>query len=81
MSIFKSTFTEAVRKQLKTRQDALKSRSPKSIMQLNSRNSWVRMTSGVNVDGTSVLAKNYILQGGVLLNNKFKNILNNKELY
>jgi len=72
MSIFKSTFTEAVRKQLKTRQDALKSRSPKSIMQLNSRNSWVRMTSGVNVDGTSVLAKNYILQGGVLLNNKLR---------
>lgn len=72
MSIFRNTFTEAVRKQLKTRQDALKSRSPKSIIQLNSRNSWVRMTSGVNVNGTSVLAKNYILQGGVLLNNKLR---------
>ena len=72
MSIFKSTFTEAVRKQLKTRQDALKSRSPKSIIQLNSRNSWIRMTSGVNVNGTSALAKNYILQGGVLLNSKLR---------
>ena len=72
MSIFRNTFTETVRKQLKTRQDALKSRSPKAIIQLNSRNSWVRMTSGVNVNGTSTLAKNYILQGGVLLNNKLR---------
>lgn len=72
MSIFKSTFTKAVREQLKTRQDALKSRLPKAVIQLNSRNSWVRMTSGVNVNGTSVLAKNYILQGGVLLNNKLR---------
>ena len=72
MSIFRNTFTETVRKQLKTRQDALKSRSPKAIIQLNSRNSWVRMTSGVNVNGTSALAKNYILQGGVLLNNKLR---------
>ena len=72
MSIFRSTFTETVRKQLKTRQDALKSRLPKAVIQLNSRNSWVRMTSGVNVNGTSVLAKNYILQGGVLLNNKLR---------
>jgi len=72
MSIFRNTFTETVRKQLKTRQDALKSRSPKAIIQLNSRNSWVRMTYGVNVNGTSTLAKNYILQGGVLLNNKLR---------
>jgi GH24 family phage-related lysozyme (muramidase) len=70
MSIFRNTFTKTVREQLKTRQNALKSRSPKAIIQLNSRNSWVRMTSGVNVNGTNALAKNYILQGGVLLNNK-----------
>jgi GH24 family phage-related lysozyme (muramidase) len=72
MSIFRNTFTKTVREQLKTRQNALKSRSPKSIIQLNSRNSWVRMTSGVNVNGTSILAKNYILQGGVLLSNKLR---------
>lgn len=68
MSIFRNTFTKTVREQLKTRQDALKSRSPKAIMQLNSRNSWVRMTSGVNVNGTNELAKAYILQGGTLIN-------------
>ena len=70
MSIFRNTFTETVRKQLKTRQDALKSRSPKAIIQLNSRNSWIRMTSGVNVDGTNKLAKDYIMLGGVLNQNK-----------
>jgi len=70
MSIFRNTFTETVRKQLKTRQNALKSRSPKAVIQLNSRNSWIRMTSGVNVNGTNNLAKAYILQGGVLNNNK-----------
>ena len=70
MSIFRNTFTETVRKQLKTRQDALKSRSPKTIIQLNSRNSWIRMTSGVNVNGTNSLAKQYVMLGGVLNQNK-----------
>lgn len=70
MSIFRNTFTTTVKEQLKTRQDALKSRSPKAIMQANARNSWVRMTSGVNVNGTSNLAKQYIMLGGVLSPNK-----------
>jgi hypothetical protein len=67
MSIFRNTFTTVVREQLNARQQSLQRRTkPSDIIYQNSRNSWVRMTSGVNVNGTSVLAKNYILQGGVL---------------
>ena len=68
MSIFRNTFTKTVKDQLRTRQNALKTRSPKAIIQLNSRNSWIRMTSGVNVNGTNNLAKDYIMLGGVLNN-------------
>ena len=72
MSIFRETFTPTVKDQLTQRQKSLRDRSPQSIIQLNSRNSWIRMTSSVNVDGKNTLAKQYILQGGVLLNNKLR---------
>ena len=66
MSIFKESFKPGVRKQLETRQNAMLERSPKNLQWINSRNSWVRMSSSVNVDGTNDLAKQYILQGGLL---------------
>ena len=66
MSIFKESFSPNVRKQLETRQNAMIDRSPKNLQWLNSRNSWVRMSSSVNVDGSPALAKRYILQGGTL---------------
>ena len=69
MSIFKETFKPGVKKQLKARQDSLgsTSRSSDMIQYFNSRNSWIRMSSAVNVNGTSTLAENTILQGGTLL--------------
>jgi len=68
MSIFRSTFPEHVRNQLAARQFALtkQSRSPQDLSYINSRNSWVRMSSSVNVDNSNELAKQYILQGGTL---------------
>jgi GH24 family phage-related lysozyme (muramidase) len=66
MSIFRNTFTTEVKNQLDKRQKALQKRSANDIIYLNSRNSWVRMTSGVNVGGTNDLAKDYVMLGGVL---------------
>ena len=70
MSIFRNTFNKTIQGQLNRRQLALQDRKPQSILQLNSRNSWVRMTSGVNVNGSNALANNYVMLGGVLLNKK-----------
>ena len=68
MSIFRNTFTPEVRNQLDKRQKALQKRSANDIIYLNSRNSWVRMTSGVNTGGNNDLAKSYIMLGGTLIN-------------
>jgi GH24 family phage-related lysozyme (muramidase) len=68
MSIFRNTLQPTVQAQLKARQNALKLRTPDAIIHANSRNSWIRMTSSVNVEGKDTLANQYILQGGVLLN-------------
>ena len=70
MSIFRDTFTKEVKEQLKYRQDAMVTRSPQAIQYINSRNSWIRMTSAVNVnDDEGALAKKYVLLGGTLDNN------------
>ena len=61
MSIFRNTFTPEVRNQLNKRQKALQKRSANDIIYLNSRNSWIRMTSAVNVDGNNDLAKAMIV--------------------
>jgi hypothetical protein len=66
MSIFKDTFTKEISGSLDARQKAIEKRSPQSIQYLNTRNAWIRMTSSVNVNGTNELAKQYILQGGIL---------------
>ena len=67
MSIFRNTLQPTVQAQLKARQKALNSRTPDVIIQANTRNSWVRMTSAVEVsnDGGK-LAHQYILKGGIL---------------
>ena len=66
MSIFRETFTAFIQKELKRRQDGMAARTPAFLHQLNSRSAWVRMTSGVNFEGSSTLAKKYVLQGGTL---------------
>ena len=83
MSIFKDTFKKDIQDQLKVRQDAIHSRTPDAIQYFNARNSWIRMSSSVNVYGTNELAKKYVLQGGVLRNGKLKSGVGNtgKENY
>ena len=66
MSIFRETFEPFVKEELNRRQAGMLTRNPSFIHQLNSRSAWVRMTSGVNVNGSNNLAKNYVLQGGIL---------------
>jgi hypothetical protein len=70
MSIFRSSFTKEVQEQLKVRQEAIQNRTPNSIQYMNSRNSFIRMTSAVNVDGSAEKAKQYVLLGGTLIDNK-----------
>jgi hypothetical protein len=73
MSIFKDTLKQEIQNQLKARQEAILSRTPAAIQYFNARNSWIRMSSAVDVapskgaEPTNELAKKYILQGGVLL--------------
>lgn len=66
MSIFRETFPAFIQNELTRRQDGMLTRDPAFLHQLNSRSAWVRMTSGVDFEGSSALAKNYVLQGGVL---------------
>jgi hypothetical protein len=68
MSIFKSTFSPSVKAQLDIRQQVMRFRNPNSLQYMNSRNAWIRLSSSVDVDGKSDLAKKYILQGGTLKN-------------
>jgi hypothetical protein len=71
MSIFKDTFKPGVQAQLKARQEAINERTPAAIQYFNARNSWIRMTSSVNVgEDAGALAKKYILLGGILYENK-----------
>jgi hypothetical protein len=69
MSIFKESFKPEISGSLAVRQRAMVERTPTNIQYLNSRNSWIRMSSSVNVEGTNALAKSYILQGGTLDSN------------
>lgn len=48
MSIFKEPFKENVKIQLGKRQDVMLQRSTNDIRYINSRNAWIRMSSGVN---------------------------------
>jgi LAS superfamily LD-carboxypeptidase LdcB len=70
MSIFKDTFKQEIQGQLKARQEAIFERTPEAIQYFNARNSWIRMSSAVDVNGNNELAKKYILQGGTLYENQ-----------
>jgi hypothetical protein len=70
MSIFKDSFKQGVKDQLKARQEAILERTPQALQYYNSRNAWIRVTSSVNVGGSSDLANKYVLQGGILDSNK-----------
>jgi hypothetical protein len=78
MSIFRDSFTPEVRKQLEIRGKAIKDRTKNGLQYFNSRNAWVKMTSGVDVQDngdsyTSDLAKNHVLLGGeAILDGNYK---------
>jgi hypothetical protein len=77
MSIFRETFPQFIKNELDRRQDGMATRDPVFLQQLNTRNAWVRMTSGVNTINASGtynndLASNYVLQGGTLSDNKLR---------
>ena len=90
MSIFKESFTPEIRKSLETRQNAIRNRDKNSIIYLNTRNAWIKMSSSVNTyskkapsnpnqedllneaNYDDTLARQYILKGGILNNNKLK---------
>ena len=90
MSIFKGTFNDSIKEQLKVRQKAINDRTPQNLSYMNSRNAWIRLSSSVNTftggitDKTTLeelnddgkydnkLAKQYVLQGGILNDNKLR---------
>ena len=72
MSIFRETFPDFITKELTRRQNGMLSRNPLFVQQLNTRSAWVRMTSGVNYNGSNNLAEQYVLQGGVLNNSELR---------
>lgn len=91
MSIFKESFKEGVKNQLKTRQNAMINRTPQNLQWLNSRNAWVRMSSAVDIIDTidangvvktdnGYMAKKNVLQGGTLKANVSPNSATTYEL-
>jgi hypothetical protein len=66
MSIFREGFNNAIKTQLKKREDAMLNRTTENIQYINSRNAWIRMASSVNVNGSADYAKAYVLQGGTI---------------
>ena len=70
MSIFRNTFQDDIKASLTARQEAMEvsNRTPEIIQYLNSRNSWIRMTSSVDVNNDKgQSARRNILLGGTLL--------------
>jgi putative chitinase len=49
MSIFKESFKDSIKAQLKKRQEIMTTRTTEGLQYLNSRNSWIRMSSAVDV--------------------------------
>ena len=73
MSIFKESFPDTIKKQLLKRGEAIARRNVTDLTYYNGRKAWLRMSSSVDVkDDSGALAKNYILVGGALYNNKLR---------
>jgi hypothetical protein len=73
MSIFKESFPSHIKQQLLKRGEALNRRNLTDISIHNGAKAWLRMSSSVDVNGDSgALAKNYVLLGGALHNDKLR---------
>jgi len=72
MSIFRKSFSDKIKESLEVRQTSMVTRNVDSIQYLNSRNSWIRMTSSVNIGSATdnTIAQQNVLLGGALNNNK-----------
>ena len=69
MSIFKESFPGYIQQQIETRQKLISGDIRNAaVKHLNSRSSWVRMSSSVNVNGSADLAKNNVLFNGTSSN-------------
>ena len=68
MSIFRDTFKTEISGSLAARQNAMTNRTPSTIQYINSRNSWIRMVSSVNINTLNETARKNVLQGGALNN-------------
>jgi hypothetical protein len=66
MSIFKDSFHKDIKTQLGIRQSAINNRTPDNLQYYNSRNAWIRLSSSVNINGSPDIARNNVLQGGIL---------------
>ena len=76
MSIFKGTLSPFIASQLKARETIIFSgkgdRGSDFLQYTTGKNSWVRMSSFVNVGNEDKLARSYILEGGVPYGNKLR---------
>jgi hypothetical protein len=73
MSIFKESFPSHIKQQLLKRGNALARRNLTDLAIHNGAKAWLRMSSSVDVQGDGgALAKNYVLTGGALYNDKLK---------
>lgn len=69
MSIFNGTFTPVVKSQIQLRQTAKSAIAPSNnsfLVYNHAKTSWARLTSSVDSNNSSALAKSYILEGGTL---------------
>lgn len=71
MSIFRESFPDFIKNQISLRQDLISGDVRNLAMRhLNSRSPWIRMSSSVNVNGSSDLAKANVLFNGTSSNTK-----------
>jgi hypothetical protein len=72
MSVFNTPINVAISGSLSRRQNLMgkKSRTPQELTFLNSNTSFIRLSSSVNIDGKSDLAKANVLAGGLLTSGK-----------
>jgi len=74
MSIFNQPIDPTIAGSLKRRQNLMgnESRTSAELSFLNSNTSFAKLSSSVNIDGSPELAKNNVLIGGTLFNNKLR---------
>ena len=81
MSIFKSSFNPGVINQIRKREEAIGGniRTPQTIQYYNARNSWIRMTSGVDVgnDNGALAEAGVLLAGNTRFGSSLKSGIGN----